>query len=56
MLDWYFTKTENDVWLGTAFNTRAAQFYKKAGWKEVGLNGTNEIKFEMTKKEWGKLR
>ncbi len=30
MLDWYFTKTENDVWLGTAFNTRAAQFYKKS--------------------------
>ena len=55
MLDWYFTKTENTVWLGTEFNTRAEQFYRMAGWKEVGLNGTQEIKFEMTKADWQKL-
>ena len=55
MLDWYFTKTENKVWLGTAFNTRAEQFYRKAGWKEVGLNGTKEIKFEMSNEDWTKL-
>jgi GNAT superfamily N-acetyltransferase len=55
MLDWYFTKTENTVWLGTEFNTRAEQFYRTAGWKEVGLNGTQEIKFEMTKADWQKL-
>ena len=55
MLDWYFTKTENKVWLGTAFNTRAEQFYRKAGWKEIGLNGTKEIKFEMSNEDWTKL-
>lgn len=48
MLDWYFTQTTDKVWLGTAFNTRAEKFYRKAGWKEVGKHGLKEIKFEMT--------
>lgn len=54
MLDWYFTQTKEKVWLGTAFNTRAEQFYRKAGWTEVGTNGTEEIKFEMTYDDWKK--
>jgi GNAT superfamily N-acetyltransferase len=52
MLDWYFTQTSVKVWLGTAFNTRAEKFYRKAGWTEVGTNGTKEIKFEMTYQAW----
>lgn len=52
MLDWYFSQTKNTVWLGTAFNTRAEKFYRKAGWKEVGTNGPKEIKFEMTYLDW----
>ena len=44
MLDWYFTQTKSTVWLGTAFNTRAEKFYRKAGWTEVGTNGPKEIK------------
>ena len=52
MLDWYFSESNNAVWLGTAFNTRAEKFYRKAGWKEVGLHGSMEIKFEMTYKDW----
>ena len=48
MLDWYFSRTTETVWLGTAFNTRAEMFYRKAGWKEAGLHGTKEIKFEMS--------
>jgi GNAT superfamily N-acetyltransferase len=52
MLDWYFSQTKITVWLGTAFNTRAEKFYRKAGWTEVGLHGTKEIKFEMTYKDW----
>lgn len=52
MLDWYFTQTKEKVWLGTDFNTRAEQFYRKAGWTEVGTHGTNEIKFEMTYNNW----
>lgn len=52
MLDWYFAQTKENVWLGTAFNTRAEQFYRRAGWKEIGTNGEKEIKFEMTFNDW----
>ena len=52
MLDWYFTQTKENVWLGTDFNTRAEKFYRKAGWKEVGKNGAEEIKFEMSCNDW----
>lgn len=55
MLDWYFIQTKNKVWLGTAFNTRAEKFYRKAGWTEVGLHGKKEIKFEMTFENWKQL-
>ncbi len=52
MMDWYFSQTTTTVWLGTAFNTRAENFYRKAGWTEVGMHGTKEIKFEMTYFDW----
>ena len=52
MLDWYFSQTKEKVWLGTDLNTRAEQFYRKAGWTEVGTHGSNEIKFEMTYDDW----
>ena len=56
MMNWYFTQTGKPVWLGTAPNTRAEAFYRKAGWKEVGVHGKGEIKFEMTKDEWQSLK
>lgn len=56
MLDWYFAETKKTVWLGTAFNTRAEYFYRKAGWTEAGIHGTKEIKFEMTYDDWIKYR
>jgi GNAT superfamily N-acetyltransferase len=56
MMNWYFTKTDKTVWLGTSPKTRAESFYRKAGWKEVGIHGKGEIKFEMTKDEWGSLQ
>lgn len=52
MLDWYFTQTKENAWLGTAFNTRAEKFYRKAGWKDVGIHQTNEVKFEMSYDDW----
>lgn len=51
MMDWYFNHTDKTVWLGTAPNTRAADFYTRQGWKAVGMHG-KEIKFEMTKEDW----
>ena len=55
MMDWYFTQTKNTAWLGTAFNTRAEDFYRKAGWTAVGYHGKKEIKFEMTFERWQQL-
>ncbi len=54
MLDWYFQQTENSIWLGTAIQSRAEAFYRKAGWIEIGLHGKEEIKFEMTYNTWTK--
>ncbi len=52
MLDWYFSQTKKKVWLGTAPNSRAEKFYRMQGWKEVGLHGKGEIKFEMDLETW----
>lgn len=52
MLDWYFAHTKETIWLGTDPGTRAEIFYRKQGWKEVGLYGNREIKFEMNKQGW----
>ena len=56
MMNWYFSQTDKTVWLGTSPKTRAELFYRKAGWKEVGVYGKGEIKFEMTKDEWRSLQ
>ena len=52
MLDWYFNQTKEKVWLGTAPNSRAEKFYRLNGWKEVGVHGKGEIKFEMSYEDW----
>ena len=56
MLNWYFSQSDKTVWLGTSPKTRAELFYRKAGWKEVGVHGKGEIKFEITKDEWRSLQ
>lgn len=56
MLDWYFSQTQKTAWLGTAPNTRAEAFYRKAGWEEAGMHGSKEIKFEMTADKWQEKR
>lgn len=55
MIDWYFSQNKDDIWLGTAQNTRAEKFYEKMGWRKNGMHG-KEVKFEMTKKEWSELK
>ena len=52
MLDWYFSQTKETIWLGTAPNSRAENFYRKNGWKETGVHGKGEIKFEMSFEKW----
>ena len=53
MLDWYFSQTSEDVWLGTSPGTRAQAFYRKAGWLEIGLRPNGEVRFEMSAERWG---
>lgn len=52
MLDWYFGQTNETLWLGTAPDSRAERFYRLQGWKEVGIHGKGEIKFEMDSDGW----
>ena len=52
MMDWYFRHSADTVWLSTAPGTRAESFYRKAGWKETGLHGKGEIRFEMGLSDW----
>jgi len=54
MMDWYFLQTREKVWLGTAPNSRAEKFYRMQGWKEAGVHGKGEIKFEMDFNTWVK--
>lgn len=54
MLDWYFSQTEKTVWLSTAPGTKAEEFYKRNGWKVVGVYGKGETKFEMEFVDWRK--
>jgi GNAT superfamily N-acetyltransferase len=56
MMDWYFSQTDQMVWLGTAPHTRAEKFYQHQGWKPAGLVNDGEIKFEMSKQEWEELK
>lgn len=55
MLNWYFEQTKEPVWLGTAPKTRAEIFYRMSGWKEIGMHGKGEVKFEMTYSDWSDI-
>ena len=53
LLDWYYSQTTDTIWLSTAPNTRAADFYKSFGWKETGKLPNGELKFELSADDWG---
>ncbi|PKV62973.1 GNAT family N-acetyltransferase [Pontibacter ramchanderi] len=52
LLNWYFEQTRETIWLGTDPGTRAEQFYRRQGWREIGTHGRSEIKFEMRYEDW----
>jgi GNAT superfamily N-acetyltransferase len=56
MMEWYFLHTKEKIWLGTDPNSRAYEFYRMQGWKEVGTHGKGEIKFEMDLEAWSDKR
>ena len=53
LLDWYYSHTNETIWLSTAPDTRAASFYRSFGWKEAGLLSNGELRFELTAEDWG---
>ena len=53
LLDWYYSKTNDTIWLSSAPNTRAVDFYRSFGWKETGPLPNGELKFELSAKDWG---
>lgn len=55
MVDWYFNRAHEKLWLGTEPGTKASKFYGKNGWKEAGIHGKLEIKFEMSFEDWNKF-
>lgn len=56
MIDWHFAKSDHPLWLSTAMDTRAEQFYKKAGWVITQILKTRELKFEMTREIRDRLK
>ncbi len=52
MMEWYFSKTEDIIWLSTAPGTRADFFYRKAGWQLRGTTENGELRFEMSNSNW----
>ncbi|GAA4469137.1 hypothetical protein GCM10023093_28020 [Nemorincola caseinilytica] len=52
MLHWYFSQTAATIWLSTSPGTRAAAFYRTAGWQETGTYDKGEIRFEMRAEQW----
>ena len=52
MLNWYFNRTKQPIWIGTSPNTRAEIFYRNYGWKEAGKQPNGEIKFKLTFDDW----
>lgn len=56
MLDWYFSQTQETVWLGTSPHTRAEKFYIRSGWTDVGIVNMGEVKFEMTFERWAQQK
>jgi GNAT superfamily N-acetyltransferase len=56
MLDWYFSHTQETVWLSTGIATRAETFYRRQGWQEAGPYGRKEIKFIMPYEKWQALK
>ena len=56
MLDWYFSRTTETLWLSTGTNTRAEQFYRQQGWQDAGMQSPEERRFEMTYEQWQQLK
>jgi len=49
MVAWMFARGLAFLWLTTEPGTRAERFYRRAGWRDVGLQASGERRFEMVR-------
>ena len=56
MMDSFFSRSADTVWLGTTRGTRAVAFYRDAGWIECGRLTNGEVRFEMPAARWSAQR
>jgi GNAT superfamily N-acetyltransferase len=52
LLQWYFARPGNTLWLSTGPGTRAEEFYRRTGWKATGTTPGGETRFEMSREDW----
>ena len=52
LLTWYFAQTQETIELSTAPGTRAEEFYRRQGWREIGRTSSGEVQFELTAATW----
>ena len=48
MVAWLWSRGLERLWLTTMPDTRAQRFYERAGWTNVGLQPSGELRFELT--------
>jgi len=46
-VQWLWQQGVHTVWLSTDPGTRAARFYQRAGWQQVGTDARGELRFEL---------
>lgn len=51
MVAWLWEQGLDRLWLTTERGTRAARFYEKAGWRQVGECTEGELRYELRKPE-----
>lgn len=47
MLEWLWQQGLDSLWLSTDPGTRAERFYRRAGWRDCGIEAHGEVRFEM---------
>jgi GNAT superfamily N-acetyltransferase len=54
MLNWYFSQSNEQLWLSTEESSRADVFYCMNGWTSVGMPNEDMVEFKMTPENWAK--
>lgn len=52
LLDWYFSQSDEPIWLSTEESSRAELFYSLNGWTSVGMPFEKVVEFKMTSENW----